>query len=1079
MDHSSRFSDEIPSEIFSLPFDAMHKKQLNKQSSASTKLLPPMSLETILSYDPRKISLFEDHSKHILKDLDISQLYASLYNEDLGQVIDDGPDSEDEEDSLEEDSEGEDSLEEDSEEESSDEQDSDEEDSDEDSDEADSDEADSEAEEMDLELGEYLLNRAEKESMDTPQASRTAPDHVHVHLLMMQLQDKHGFSLSAVKDIYQWAHKAVLIQPKIFSGKVPSREYMLSEYKKRMGVADEAFQFKEEIINLVPDLRPAVQHVRPFLDCVFELLTNESLLGPNSCNLSLPHETDPFQTSPSRDSEHVSELHHGTWWRQTMKMARKGHGKNSRRITCPIIIETDETHTDAQGRLPVTPVNIKVGLFNNKTRKREDASTTWFYLLDDEAEASHNQQKTLPIHKIQNLHTALRNGFKDLKLLMDQQIGVKWNLFYGGKLHKVELVFSIAFTISDTAMHNKLCCKYNSHNANIQSICRHCNIATDNLINPEAFAAAKLYQLSDFDLQLHDPETDGEYWQSVSHHPIVNALDELCHGANQRRSHLATPGECLHMHQKGAMKRAVESFEYQFRMGTKVTLDNQSLAKKQKGVSKGIENLNYLGHQVGVLLSRQSDRSKPRTKFKSPLLSTTKKCGHEHAGVILCLLIALLTDRGRQICLEERTMNENFLDNFVYIFEMVLVMEQWLRDDALPIEDVKKKKDDETSGLSQALGVYITMLGKICQRGGMGSNVIKNHLILHLPDYITRWGPPSGWDGSNLERSHKTQAKRPAQLTQRRQDTFLSQLSKRYSEMRLIKKAISFFGMDKSQWNQQDSIDGNSTSGNGAPTEMITEPICGGSKFTLGLSSQNNRPAIKWKKNPGRQGHIQSAINFVYDNVITQLPAHAPKKVQGFTEYKFFPPNQQERTILRAHPSYRSISRQQRDVWYDWALFDLEKQDFGEHFLPGQILMFIQVPFLADAVSLNGINLQPNKPHAVVRLFKDCPKADFRSQKVDSDTGDVNDYSLFLEFGDVHDHFHIIPCCCIVEPTIVVPNIPMIPPETEPQTKKSKRESKAMKELINPLGDGFFVLSPRKEWGSCFSALIQSYNAER
>ena len=112
-----------------------------------------------------------------------------------------------------------------------------------------------------------------------------------------------------------------------------------------------------------------------------------------------------------------------------MKSDQKRHPNDPQRIICPIIIETDETHTDAQGRLPVTPVNIKIGLFNNKTRKREDASTTWFYLLDDEAEASHHQQKTSPIHKLQNQHTALRNGFKDLKYLMDKQIGVAWNLF--------------------------------------------------------------------------------------------------------------------------------------------------------------------------------------------------------------------------------------------------------------------------------------------------------------------------------------------------------------------------------------------------------------------------------------------------------------------------------------------------------------------------------------------------------------------------------------------------------------------------------------------------------------------------
>ena len=357
----------------------------------------------------------------------------------------------------------------------------------------------------------------------------------------------------------------------------------------------------------------------------------------------------------------------------------------------------------------------------------------------------------------------------------------------------------------------------------------------------------------------------------------------------------------------------------------------------------------------------------------------------------------------------------------------------------------------------------------------MGSRVIKNHLILHLPDYIIRWGPPSGWDGSNLERSHKTQAKRPAQLTQRRQDTFLSQLSKRYSEIRLIKKAIGEFGLDKSLWNKHIADKDQPTSVRGVPKASHTKQICGGSKFTVGLSSRDNTPAIKWDRNPGRQCHIQSVINVVYDNVVAKLPIDAPKRaINGFTEYKFLEENQQQQVIFRAHPSYRSKSRQQRDVWYDWALFDLEQQGLGEYLIPGQILMFIEVPYLFDEVSLHGIKLQTNKPHAVVRLFKEPPVAGFRQPKIDSDTGEENDYSLLVEFGDVHDHFHIIPCSYIVEPTIVVPNVPMLPPKVAPETTRNKRQREAMDELIGPLGGGFFVVSPRKEWSQCFSQLIST-----
>ena len=168
-------------------------------------------------------------------------------------------------------------------------------------------------------------------------------------------------------------------------------------------------------------------------------------------------------------------------------------------------------------------------------------------------------------------------------------------------------------------------------------------------------------------------------------------------------------------------------------------------------------------------------------------------------------------------------------------------------------------------------------------------------------------------------------------------------------------------------------------------------------------------------------------VPFVYDTVVARLPPHLPNKVvHGFTEYKFVVENQQQQTILRAHPSYRSLSRQQRDAWYDWALFALE--------------------------------------------------AEFRPPKIDTDTREENDYSLLLEFGNVYDHFHIIPCSYIAEPTIVVPNIHMIPPGTLPQTNKGKRARQVMDELIAPLGDGFFVLTPREDWRQCFSNLIRSYN---
>ena len=65
-----------------------------------------------------------------------------------------------------------------------------------------------------------------------------------------------------------------------------------------------------------------------------------------------------------------------------------------------------------------------------------------------------------------------------------------------------------------------------------------------------------------------DPNTHvSSCFQACSHHSIDNIFHELEFGENKFNIYLATPGECLHMHQLDLAKRAVESFKY-FVMGS-------------------------------------------------------------------------------------------------------------------------------------------------------------------------------------------------------------------------------------------------------------------------------------------------------------------------------------------------------------------------------------------------------------------------------------------------------------------------------------------------------------------------------
>ena len=225
-------------------------------------------------------------------------------------------------------------------------------------------------------------------------------------------------------------------------------------------------------------------------------------------------------------------------------------------------------------------------------RQKDKAASTLFYIPNDAAEAAHHEGKTTAVHKLQNLQNTLRLGFSDMKYFMDNKLTVDWELEYGGKIHKVKLRFAIAYIVSDTAMHDKLCSHFSSRGHGIKAICRHCTCPTESLADPKVFKVSSLIHPDMVDPKKNQ-DKDEEYWKGISHHPIKPALDELEHGSNKHKTHLNTCGEVLHMHQLGAMKRIVESLEHKWLKGTGVLVDKQSVATMQKNIKTSMESFNH------------------------------------------------------------------------------------------------------------------------------------------------------------------------------------------------------------------------------------------------------------------------------------------------------------------------------------------------------------------------------------------------------------------------------------------------------------------------------------------------------
>jgi hypothetical protein len=131
-------------------------------------------------------------------------------------------------------------------------------------------------------------------------------------------------------------------------------------------------------------------------------------------------------------------------------------------------------------------------------------------------------------------------------------------------------------------------------------------------------------------------------FKSINHCAVVNAFHCIDCGVNLHSIHLASPGEILHMLQKGMEVRYVEGLA--FLLMSKKDDGNADAARRMKDSKR---NLDDLGLQHGALLSRSSERDLPRTKFKNSLFSGAKKSAHEQAGGLLDLLVAMLSDRGR------------------------------------------------------------------------------------------------------------------------------------------------------------------------------------------------------------------------------------------------------------------------------------------------------------------------------------------------------------------------------------------------------------------------------------------------
>lgn len=802
---------------------------------------------------------------------------------------------------------------------------------------------------------------------------------------LMNIMRKHKLPLNTYKEIYRWATTCQNRNGFDFASSsshlVRARKSIFKDIHARLKLPADKFQI--HAINWLPDNVPTPLSTRPFKNALQSLLSNSSVVREE--NLSFPDASTPY--SPVSLDDHpddetiISELHHGGWWAKSWKEACDC-SDGSKEILVPIILYMDGISLDAHGRLTLTPLNMTLGIFNIATRRRPDAWETLYFHPDAEFLSSTHSKKAEPIHNIQNLHNGLRAALQSFKEVCEADEGIIWDeLPYAGKTWKVKMKFCIAYVIGDTELHDKLCGRYGSRGNGVKQLCRHCNCPNDLSVTPRQQVLNRLWKPDDF-----NPSHGKEYFNECSHHKLNNIFHDLDFGAgNPHNIHLATPGECLHMHQLGSAKRAVESFE-DFVMGRidrkqRKLPGNRNDTKQRKltGNRKDVHiTMGQIAREFGASLTRQSDRDFPRTKYTTPILTPTKKEGNDYAGILLCLIISMVSGKGRRELENEAHLRTESIDAHIRTLELIVGMEEFLKHGY-----IKKK---ELESVQKMVIHYLNEINLNCQRSaGMGTRTIKNHLYFHLHDYIRMWGPPAGWDSAPSESHHKTEIKAPSKNTQRNASTFIQQTADRQLENRTLQRASNLFRLNPQEKSSK---------------AKVADP-CNGAKFTISLD-HDGQPSMAWTDSRNRNNafHPKEVLEFCCDEVIPLLKSSS---VKGFTEHRRIDVGNDKKYIFRSSPSYRDDSGQVCSVWYDWAIFDNDGRREDEEGTPAQILCLLDINNWRNDDYSSG-------QFAVVRKFDSKPRRE------------RGNHSGIVWNGKLLNGLFLLNCDTILETVAVVQN---------------------------------------------------------
>ena len=510
--------------------------------------------------------------------------------------------------------------------------------------------------------------------------------------------------------------------------------------------------------------------------------------------------------------------------------------------------------------------------------------------LEDEGK-EHNKN----VIKAPDLHTMLAKILESYTPL--QQSGFKWDLCYKKKWCNIEFVLCTPFFKVDGDEAEKLCGKHTSRTASVACLCRYCVCPTDKSDDPNADYPHKTKPVI-LGLTL---DKDFDKLKAMSQQCIDNATCAIRFGAQNSRSiHGACPMEMLHATLLGMFRCIRDCFFEQLGAGSKLaTL------------------INGFAQELGGLMSRQSDRNLPKTRFGQGICEG-KLMAKEHPGILSCSSAVLRFTKGNDLLRRKRPKmfgTEEQRKDWRMLVETLLEWEDWLKSDEI------HRNYLELARYKHRYLMYI--MKKVGKRAaGMKLKISKFHQIVHMIDDMFQNGVPMEFDTGANESGHKP-TKVAARLTQKKEETFDQQTAKRLEEVHLLELAeLEMAG--RPLWNY-----GLHPPDRKEISHQPRPPVLGGSKIQpfWDQGTRRFRAAETSRSKRGTPIKLEKDLVDFVGNLQRKLAKHGVENVTMRTEHA------RDGQIFRASPRFRD------HVWRDWVIVDWG--DEGE--LPNEIWGFLDL----------------------------------------------------------------------------------------------------------------------------------------